>query len=590
MPKLDKSFKNHLDTLSISSKEAVVDGTKNSLEYDPIKKYLHVTRFVEDVLTKLTLKSYHSPLSQLILISGNVGDGKSHLLARLHELYPEEMKVFKIKNDATESQSVDKSWKQELDEFLEGFTDEALNDTEREKSKAILAINLGTLTNFLEDYQENKKYSKLQKFVDEFNLLNSSFEEVNIPDSSPFQYINLADYQLFSIRENPDEIKSKVISKLLHKITSKSDDNPFYQAFKDDYENNENKYRDPIYYNYLFISDEKTQDLITKIILSAIISDKLIVSVRQLLNFIYLLIVPNNLASKNKNQIANTIKGYDIRTYISSLTPFLIFNDEESFIFKSIKYFDPCRNRNSELDQHIFKLSNKEQIESVYNNKNLELPEFVLELINKNSEKLADKETRAIIRLFTRLNYFRDWESNQVVTDYIIMLYYSYVNPKSSRFKNIIKNIINGIYNWNGTSTNKTQINIEIGKKQNEYKVSQELKIIPQLVKNGYLEADGELHRFALSLKLGFNANRDEVFETTIDYNLFELLYKIGNGYRPNREDKQRHLSFDVFIQQISRDAGRMMDLTFQQTSGKSKDRYKLSYTVGLGYEFTKED
>ncbi|NLR91918.1 DNA phosphorothioation-dependent restriction protein DptF [Flammeovirga agarivorans] len=586
----NNTFKSILDTLSISSKEAVVDGNKNSLEYDPIKKYLHVKRFVEEVLTELVLQSFETPFSQLILISGNVGDGKSHLLARLHELYPEQLKEFKIKNDATESQSVDKSWKQELDEFLKDFTDQALEEKESINRKAILAINLGTLTNFLEDYQKDDKYNKLQKFVEEYNLLNSSFQEVNIPESSPFQYINLADYQLFSIRENPDEIKSKVISELLQKITSKSNDNPFYQAFKNDYDNNENKYKDPIYYNYNFISDKKVQDIITKVILNAIISDKLIVPVRQLLNFIFQLIVPTNLASKNKNQIARSIKRYDIRAYITSLTPFLIFNNEDAFIFKSIKYFDPCRNRDSELDQHIFKLSNKEQIESVFKDNELILPEFIKELIHKNSEKLGYKETRAIIRLFTRLNYFRKWEPKQVVKDYIIMLYYSYINPQNPKARKIIKNILIGIYNWNGTSNNNTHINIEIGKKQNEYKISQELKIIPHLIKNGCLEKDDELHRFSLSLKLAFKANRAEIFETVIDYNLFELLYKIGQGYRPNREDKQRHLSFELFIRHISRDAGRMKDLTFQQISGKSKERFKLGYTEGLGYEFSKED
>ena len=46
-------FKQYLDKLSISSKEAVVDGNSNT--FDAFKSYLHVDRYVEQKFEEIVL-------------------------------------------------------------------------------------------------------------------------------------------------------------------------------------------------------------------------------------------------------------------------------------------------------------------------------------------------------------------------------------------------------------------------------------------------------------------------------------------------------------------------------------------------------
>jgi DNA phosphorothioation-dependent restriction protein DptF len=61
-------FKSLLDKLSISSKEAVVDG--NSYSFDDFKTYLHLDRYVEKKFEEIISAAMKSELPQLILLSG----------------------------------------------------------------------------------------------------------------------------------------------------------------------------------------------------------------------------------------------------------------------------------------------------------------------------------------------------------------------------------------------------------------------------------------------------------------------------------------------------------------------------------------
>ncbi|MCW3788495.1 DNA phosphorothioation-dependent restriction protein DptF [Plebeiibacterium sediminum] len=583
------SFKTLIERLFISSKDSVVDGTKDST--NEFMEYLHVQRLVERKLNKLVEGSYKSEIPQLILVSGNVGDGKSHLLANLFKLYPDEMKEFIVKNDATESQNYERSWQEELAHFLQDFTDEKLKEPQPKPTKAILAINLGTLTNFFEN--NGNEFTMLSQFVEEYQLLENSYKHKEFKENSVFKHINLADYQIVSVTENG--ANSEIITDLIKKITTHKDNNPFYKAFIEDYEDFEYKNYCPIYLNYLFLSDSKNQEVILEILIKAIIKDKLIISIRQLLNFIAQLIVPINLQNKNMEEVKQlAIKNSTNREWeytLEGLIQYMLFERKDSYIFQSLTKQDPCRNRSQKLDKAILKLNVANNIPEVYKEFGVQLPSCIKENIT-NSIDLEERKTAKIIRLLIRGAYFTNesLKGDKIFESFLTYLFYSYSNPQSDRIKVTNRTILNGIFNWNGSVSGNQSINIKAGQKQNTYLISQELKIKPVLEKLGDIEQDGQLHRYSPAITMAFMTKNKYKVETTIDYSLFELLTQIGQGYRPNREDRQDHLSFEHFITKITRDAGRLEDLSFHHIDGRSKDRYTLSYTDGIGYEFCKEE
>lgn len=78
-------LKSHLvheiSRLRISSAEAV----ENAASFSSLKKYLHVERSIQLKVEDILKKRLNEKRSNLILLCGSVGDGKSHLLAYLNE-------------------------------------------------------------------------------------------------------------------------------------------------------------------------------------------------------------------------------------------------------------------------------------------------------------------------------------------------------------------------------------------------------------------------------------------------------------------------------------------------------------------------
>ncbi len=85
----------------------------------------------------------------LVLLCGSAGDGKSHLISYLKNSDPEGLLAdYEPYNDATESSEPTLTSIDTLSEKLAPFNDDnyLLNDGK----KMIVAINLGTLNNFIE--------------------------------------------------------------------------------------------------------------------------------------------------------------------------------------------------------------------------------------------------------------------------------------------------------------------------------------------------------------------------------------------------------------------------------------------------------
>src|SRR5690554_6790193 len=138
---------NELQKLKESSKHAVAQGSSYSLV--EFTEYLHVKREVERKLREQIIICAKEPKAKLLLICGNVGDGKSHILSFLNKELQNELNEFTIHNDATEAHNPNESSNDTLHKLLKGFRDKNISNT---TDKIILAINLGTLSKFLEEH------------------------------------------------------------------------------------------------------------------------------------------------------------------------------------------------------------------------------------------------------------------------------------------------------------------------------------------------------------------------------------------------------------------------------------------------------
>ncbi|WP_256009111.1 DNA phosphorothioation-dependent restriction protein DptF [Desertivirga xinjiangensis] len=571
-------FKELLDKLSISSREAVVDGTHNS--FDDFKNYLHVDRPVDLVLESIVISSVKSEQPRLILISGNVGDGKSHMLAKLFNKYADLMGSVLVRNDATESNYVSKSWIEELEDFLKPFSDDALQMKNSSKVTKIVAINLGVLSRFLNE--TSVSFSQLSLFVRAKGILENRAVAHHYYEESFFQFINLADYKLFSL--NKEGAASTLLETLFEKITELDNSNPFYKAFNDFY--SDHPYRDNcvIRFNYLQLSKKDVQKALINLIIYAIVKFKLIVSIRDLLNFIYDIIVPYPYQQQSSESL-KSLKDYS-DFYFSlkhSLYNKLFDSEGRSSLLSAIKKLDPLSLRSEKLDNLIFQLSSSEYTISYFKSQNIDLNVW-------RSDSFDSAEKRELVKTFVRSLYMNNLnEFNLDLEDfYAYARYlYAYHTGNVSTLKTLYKIAIKAIHTWNGNARSENEITVPIGKHQLSYNISQNILISPTSIKVLASRECKELYDFDTSIIVDITAGSvNNSF--TLDFNLYKLLKKVVHGYHPNKFDRDEHIDFQKFVDTIISEASKdVKSINIEKINGSIRKRYQLSFKNAFGYEFT---
>lgn len=574
-----KCLVQELTKLKESSKEAV-EGLR---EFTPFKKYMHITRDAQNSLDELITKANKSEKAQLILVCGSVGDGKSHIISYFNNKYSDIMNNFALHNDATESLEPSKTSMDTLNDVLDEFCDEKIDTS---KHKAILAINLGTLNNFI-DSKYGERFTKLKKFVQEKKILEASIEDSSFDEDNSFQFVNFSDYHIFTLKDG--KVHSDYVKSLIKKITHSleidfQEKNIFYNSYNKNCNQCENKDCCPIKANYELLSKDNVQDSIVELLVQCIVKNKIIISTRALLNFMYELIVPRSYIDVNSPTFKNKISKLNAKDYIKSLMPNIIFDHKElSFIFEALNDIDPLNVRNEKVDDFIIDFNNATNLLD-YFKEYIDFPKAYLGKVNENDFNKSESKNKVrfeLLKLFIRSYYICGKEDlfslrDEVYDDYMNAVFYWNRGDKA-RLKNVYNNVRDGIINWNGEA-DKNHINIFMGKNQIKYKVSEkiELKVdTSNLPKND----EDDLKKFMETLKLKYKSDNSETpYEIDVDYNLYKLLIQVNNGYRPNKKDKNHFIKFIEFINMLEETGSQNEELLFTEKNRENNKQFKLEY------------
>ncbi|KRU27451.1 DNA phosphorothioation-dependent restriction protein DptF [Clostridium sporogenes] len=562
-----------LSRLKESSKEAV----EGLGEFTPFKRYMHIEREAQKELQDLILKANESNEAQLILVCGSVGDGKSHIISYFNNNYSDVMKNFTLHNDATESLEPNKTSMDTLNEVLDSFSDEKI---EKSNEKFILAINLGTLNNFI-DSKYGDRFSILKEYVQNKKILETSIESSAFDENSSFQFVNFSDYHIFTLKDG--KVYSKYIESLITKIVDSSEYNIFYKSYKKYCTECSNCNCCPIKANYELLSNEKVQEAIVELLVQCIIKKKIIISTRALLNFMYELIVPRSYIDVNSPRFKKDIYELNNLNYIKSLMPNIIFNHKElSFIFEALNSLDPLNVRNQKVDDFIIEFNNSTDI-LPYFKQYIDYPKGYIDKINKiDFQKTEDQKIRLeLLKLFIRSYYICGKGNVFSLKDYIYEDYmksvYSWNRGDKKDLKQLYDNVRNGIVKWNGEAE-KGQINFFMGKNQIKYKVSEDFELKVD-TSNLPKSDEADIKKFITTLKLKYkNEKLEKAYEIDVDFSLYQLLIQVINGYRPNKKDKNQFIKFIEFINKLEEIGSQNEKLIFTEKNREVNKKYKLEY------------
>ncbi|XOI98101.1 DNA phosphorothioation-dependent restriction protein DptF [Paenibacillus polymyxa] len=575
-----------------SSKEAV----ENLEGFSEFKKYMHVQRPVEEELETYIKDANQSNRAQLILVCGGVGDGKSHILSYLKSKYDflADPDRFYLHNDATESFSPRKTSVETLAKVLEPFSDEEI-DREQKKS-IILAINLGALNNFI-DAEEGKKFTRLKEYIYAKKIMESVITEEAFKDDHVFKYVNFSDYHMYELTESGSS--SSYIKGILEKITRKTEQNPFYEAYlREKNENPDVALQNPIIQNYELLQYEDIQEKIIDLLIQAMVKEKLIISTRALLDFVYNILVPSSLDNLDHKRMMELIQIQGFQTYIACLLPFQLFNREDaSSIHQAINQINPTKYRTELLDQHLIDFKSSKDgadLFSQYIDVN-RIPHFAKSLLSHSPWKSEDKKDMSfrneMVKLFIYLYYLIPQEphnsfEDQVYDQYMNYLYHWNRKAWSKLSKLYREDVRDAIYKWNGEGHGGL-IYVQIGQPQTHYYALQKLDIEPALERVEPRE-ESLLTKFIPMLTIAFKPKGGEPVEIDIDFSLYSLLIQIKNGYRPNKKDKFQFIKFVEFIDQLSSKGNDQNELIFESKKFGKSQRYRLNYDDQFDqYSFT---
>lgn len=527
-----------------------IESVENIDSFSSFKEYLHVVRPVEDELRLLLKRVNEENKKCLVLLCGSAGDGKSHLMSYLSHVDPEGLlNSFEVYNDATESSAPTLTSIDTLSEKLAPFNDaNALID---DGYKMILAINLGTLNNFIES-EKGKAFSSLKKYVETNEIFSSYTQRYAYQENSVFQHVSFADYQVFTLKENG--VGTDFLVKLIGKIFLPVDENPFYQAYKKN-ENCSLCQRCPVRHNYEFLSHPEHQNAVIRKIVETVIKDKAIVSTRDILNLIYdIMVHPEFDFNIMCATAASEVKF--ITKYIQYTTPMLLyeFNDISPLI-NCIRQHDLLKDRQEEMDISTTRFHSLENIYEIFSEATKNTSYERLNEITRIADLGGIKPDlkKLVYRFIVRTKEIKgDYELSQYkqrFAEYIKYLYYQH-SGQEKQLKKLYESTKKAIMSWDGQFDSDS---VCIDDSNESFWITEQLMLQPSIFKPKSVNEE-EIQRFSTNIRIRLKKKDGSDLETAeidMDYALFEMIADMREGYRPTVQDKNRHTDFVSFVQRL---------------------------------------
>lgn len=530
-----------LNRLRKSSRDSI-DGIG---DFGDFKKYMHISRNVEEELIEILHKIEVSGRKSLVLLCGSAGDGKSHLLSYLKN----DLKLldnYVVYNDATESSAPSKTAIETLSEALQGFSDKNLDQPGK---NFILAINLGVLSNFVESTY-GEAFKQLREYVINSNILTNQLDEKGYEKNSAFQHVSFSDYHMYNLTMHG--INPEYVERILEKIFHMGLENPFYDAYNKCKECPLSK-KCPVKHNYEFFTNEKNRKYVANTLVEVIIKDKEILTTREILNYIYDIVVAQNFNHKKIAQSLTNEVSF-LKEYISDITPLLMYEyTDKSVLLNQLQKYDPLLVRSEQADEDAISYYVSSDVsEEVISAIGKETYSKVLCQASAIEKINSDKVLKAqLFNILERLKKIKcDIIQDKAYMSFLNALYY-FNTGTTKKYGEIYEVVEDAIIQWCG---NEEQDNICFDDSHEGIALYEHIEFEPYLDISGNVKKNDELQRFVTFITVKYeNKKTGEIISLDIDYSLYELIYKLAAGYIQTAEDRNNHADFISFIQKMLR-------------------------------------
>ncbi|EEU9166186.1 TPA: DNA phosphorothioation-dependent restriction protein DptF [Escherichia coli] len=521
------TLRNALSVLAKSSSFSVTTVTyRQKDEFDQLKEQLFVKQEIE---TELQRYLEIAKPGEIIFLCGSSGDGKSEILTRCQSNLRYQQR-FNFHLDATHSFAPRQSAIDALNDLF--------SNHHQYSSPLLIGINTGMLANFAREGAEC--HLAIRTAIDSF--LSADQEESRPYRSWNCSFFDFEHYPKFQFNEKKQY--SSFIKTLLDNLTRNDDSNLFQFIFRHD-ETVNPELKEVA--NYKLLCLPGVQDvLITQLFKVRLIKDQF-VTTRTLLDFLHHLLMGPGYLFDN------------------------LFTGAENDLIKKISDFDPARLHTYEIDQFILRY----ELGLV----DPELDDFLAALaplhIRFDRQCVNPGDAASLIRLFWLLqdeslgnNYHQKFSVffNESLFEHYSEIWHLHKNytadseQKKALNRFYTSELIAGIQRY----ANRKAPELSMQKEEfflGEYggvKITAPVELKPdwEAIRNkNTVHPTG----FDVHLKVGQNS----LLPVRIGLNLFELLNKLNNGYRPNKYDKNAIVLLDEIVDLITEQAKSSSEIKF---------------------------
>ena len=521
------TLRNALSVLAKSSSFSVTTVTyRQKDEFDQLKEQLFVKQEIE---TELQRYLEIAKPGEIIFLCGSSGDGKSEILTRCQSNLRYQQR-FNFHLDATHSFAPRQSAIDALNDLF--------SNHHQYSSPLLIGINTGMLANFAREGAEC--HLAIRTAIDSF--LSADQEESRPYRSWNCSFFDFEHYPKFQFNEKKQY--SSFIKTLLDNLTRNDDSNLFQFIFRHD-ETVNPELKEVA--NYKLLCLPGVQDvLITQLFKVRLIKDQF-VTTRTLLDFLHHLLMGPGYLFDN------------------------LFIGAENDLIKKISDFDPARLHTYEIDQFILRY----ELGLV----DPELDDFLAALaplhIRFDRQCVNPGDAASLIRLFWLLqdeslgnNYHQKFSVffNESLFEHYSEIWHLHKNytadseQKKALNRFYTSELIAGIQRY----ANRKAPELSMQKEEfflGEYggvKITAPVELKPdwEAIRN---KNTAHPTGFDVHLKVGQNS----LLPVRIGLNLFELLNKLNNGYRPNKYDKNAIVLLDEIVDLITEQAKSSSEIKF---------------------------
>jgi DNA phosphorothioation-dependent restriction protein DptF len=491
-------------------------------EFDLLKEQLFVEQEIERDFASL-LSGLNA--GEVIFLCGSSGDGKSEILTRYYEKFGSR---FNFYLDATHSFSPRQSAIEALDELFDS--------REIGNKPLVLGINIGMLANYANEGA--LRHASVREAIESFLTQG----ECSVGD---YKFLDFEKYPKFQFSKKG--VSYSIFAKeLMRNLTRPSDENLFHRYAC----MNEEAGKDlQLVANFKLLSLESVQEvIITQLFKARLIKDQFITT-RALLDLLYHLLLGPGYLFDN------------------------LFVGEGNELVQRLADFDPARMHTKELDQFVLRYELALP--------DTELDAFIDELATKHilfhRQDIKGGMAASLIRLFSLIRdeslgnnyhkkYKNEFDETLLVAYADIWTLHKEYNGSTEMKLGLRKFYTNELIAAVQRYANRNAPELVMVKDEIFLGEFGTVKLVAPVELKGDYDAIQKNHETKSAQFLAYL----KVFEisiqpVSISLNLFELIYKLNRGYRPNKYDKNAIVLLDEVVEQISEVAKSKSSLKFYE-------------------------